>query len=414
MIAEIICVGTEILMGNIINTNAAYLSEQCASLGITMYYQSVVGDNPKRLQQLVADAMKRSDILIFSGGLGPTQDDLTKETVAKAFGLKLVEDATALNRLIQCFQRFQKPMTENNRKQAMVPEGSVVLQNCAGTAPGMIIEGKETTAILLPGPPNELVPMFHDQVFPYLKQRSNATLFSKMVKIVGVGESEVETMILDLIEGQTNPTIATYAKTGETHVRITAFGKTQELAMDLIQPLIDIMNERFTYHIFAYDEDTTLEQAIVLKLKERNTTISTAESCTGGLLAGRIINASGASAVFNEGFITYSNASKVKQLKVNESSINEHGVVSMVVAKEMAQGCRIQTGSSFALSITGIAGPLGGTDEKPVGTVCIACSFQEETVARQFQLSGTREKIREVSVNRALVYLWDIIGGHIN
>lgn len=414
MIVEIICVGTEILMGNIVNTNAAYLSEQCAGLGLTMYYQSVVGDNPQRLEQLVTDAMKRSDILIFSGGLGPTQDDLTKETVAKVFGLPLVEDATALGLLIQSFERFQKPMTENNRKQALVPKGSMVLQNRAGTAPGIIIEGKQATAILLPGPPNELIPMFHEQVAPYLKTRSDATLFSKMIKIVGVGESAVETMILDLIQGQTNPTIATYAKTGEVHVRITAFAKTQELAMEYIQPLIDIMNERFTYHIFAYDEDTTLEQAIILKLKEMNATISTAESCTGGLLAGRIINASGASVVYNEGFITYSNASKVKNLFVNEASIEEYGVVSEVVAKEMAKGCRIQTGSSFALSTTGIAGPNGGTTDKPVGTVCIGCSFEQETVAKQFRLSGTREKIREVAVNRALVYLWDIIGGHIN
>ena len=414
MIAEIICVGTEILMGNIVNTNAAYLSEQCASLGITMYYQCVVGDNPQRLEQLVADAMKRSDVLIFSGGLGPTQDDLTKETVAKAFGLNLVEDATALSRLIQSFERFQKPMTENNRKQAMVPEGSIVLQNKAGTAPGMIIEGEQATAILLPGPPNELIPMFHDQVFPYLKKRSNATLFSKMVKIVGVGESAVETMILDLIQNQTNPTIATYAKTGETHVRITAYAQTNELAMDLIQPILDLMNERFTYHIFAYDEETTLEQAIVLKLKDMNASISTAESCTGGLLAGRIINAPGASSVFNEGYITYSNAAKVKNLGVNEASIHQHGVVSLVVAKEMAEGCRKQTGSSFALSTTGIAGPDGGTENKPVGTICIGCSFEDQTVASQFQLSGSREKIREVSVNRALVYLWDIIGGHVN
>jgi len=414
MIVEIICVGTEILMGNIVNTNAAYLSEQCASLGLTMYYQSVVGDNPQRLEQLVIDAMQRSDILIFSGGLGPTQDDLTKETVAKAFGLSLVEDATALSLLIQSFERFQKPMTINNRKQALVPEGSIVLQNRAGTAPGIIIEGKLATAILLPGPPNELVPMFHEQVVPYLKTRSDATLFSKMIKIVGVGESAVETMILDLIQGQTNPTIATYAKTGEVHVRITAFAKSQELAMEFIQPLIDIMNERFTYHIFAYDEDTTLEQAIVLKLKKMNATISTAESCTGGLLAGRIINASGASAVYNEGYITYSNAAKIKNLFVSEASIKEYGAVSEVVAKEMANGCKLQTNSSFALSTTGIAGPEGGTKDKPVGTICIGCSFEHKTVAKQFQLSGTREKIREVAVNRALVYLWDIIGGHIN
>ena len=374
MTVEIICVGTEILMGNIVNTNAAYLAQQCAGLGLSMYHQTVVGDNPRRLKDAVDIAMKRSDVLIFSGGLGPTQDDLTKETVAEAFHLPMIFDQKAYDLLEQSFQRFQKPMTENNKKQADVPEGSIVLYNCCGTAPGIIIEGTSCTAILLPGPPNELIPMFSEQVYPYLRSKTNHSLFSKMVKIIGVGESAAETMILDLIDGQTNPTIATYAKTGEVHVRITALAQSMEEAMTFITPILTIFQERFGNHIFAYEEEVTLEDALVQELKKQNATISFAESCTGGLLSGRFVNASGASAVYNEGFITYSNEAKIDLLNVSEQTISQYGVVSEEVAREMAVGARKRANSTFGISITGIAGPDGGTIEKPVGTVCIACA----------------------------------------
>ena len=412
MTVEIICVGTEILMGNIVNTNAAYLAQQCASLGLALYHQTVVGDNPMRLKDAIDIAIKRSDILIFSGGLGPTQDDLTKETVANAFHLPMVFDPKAFELLEQSFQRFKKPMTENNKKQANVPKGSIVLYNRCGTAPGIIIEDSSCTAILLPGPPNELIPMFSEQVFPYLRTKTNQSLYSKMVKIIGVGESAVETIILDLIEGQTNPTIATYAKTGEVHVRITALATNIEEAMTFISPIITIFQERFGNHIFAYDEEVTLEDALVLRLKELEATVTFAESCTGGLLSGRFVNASGASAVYQEGFITYSNEAKVDLLKVSEQTIAQYGVVSEEVAKEMAVGSRERANSTFSVSITGIAGPDGGSKEKPVGTVCIACASSSEVIAHRYQFTGTREKIREASVTRALSLLWDLLGGH--
>ena len=412
MTVEIICVGTEILMGNIVNTNAAYLAQQCAGLGLSMYHQTVVGDNPRRLKDAVDIAMKRSDVLIFSGGLGPTQDDLTKETVAEAFHLPMIFDQKAYDLLEQSFQRFQKPMTENNKKQADVPEGSIVLYNCCGTAPGIIIEGTSCTAILLPGPPNELIPMFSEQVYPYLRSKTNHSLFSKMVKIIGVGESAAETMILDLIDGQTNPTIATYAKTGEVHVRITALAQSMEEAMTFITPILTIFQERFGNHIFAYEEEVTLEDALVQELKKQNATISFAESCTGGLLSGRFVNASGASAVYNEGFITYSNEAKIDLLNVSEQTISQYGVVSEEVAREMAVGARKRANSTFGISITGIAGPDGGTIEKPVGTVCIACASPNEVVTHQYHFTGTRDKIRDASVTRALSLLWDTLGGY--
>lgn len=412
MTVEIICVGTEILMGNIVNTNATFLAQQCASLGLSMYHQTVVGDNPLRLKEVVDIAIKRSDILIFSGGLGPTQDDLTKETVAQAFGLPLVFDQKAFNLLEQSFQRFQKPMTENNKKQADVPEGSIVLYNHCGTAPGIIIEAQKNTAILLPGPPNELIPMFSEQVYPYLRKKSSNSLFSKMVKIIGVGESTVETMILDLIDGQTNPTIATYAKTGEVHVRITAFAESMEEAMTFISPVLTIFQNRFKHHIFAYEEETSLEDALVSRLKEQSATVAFAESCTGGLLSGRFVNAPGASAVYREGYITYSNESKINLLNVSESTIFQYGVVSVEVAKEMALGVQKKANSLYSIAITGIAGPDGGSMDKPVGTVCIACAHPSGVVAQTFQFTGTREKIRESSVTRGLAFLWEILGGH--
>lgn len=412
MTVEIICVGTEILMGNIVNTNAAYLAQQCASLGLQLFHQTVVGDNPQRLKDAIEIAKNRSDILIFSGGLGPTQDDLTKETVAEAFQLPMVFDQQAFDLLEQAFQKFQKPMTENNKKQADVPMGSLVLYNRCGTAPGIIIDGDHCTAILLPGPPNELIPMFSEQVYPYLRKKTNHSLFSKMVKIIGVGESAVETMILDLIENQTNPTIATYAKTGEVHVRITALAESVEEALTIISPILNIFQERFGNHIFAYDEDVSLEDALVYRLKEQGATVSFAESCTGGLLSGRFVNASGASAVYNEGFITYSNDSKVDLLNVSNQTIAQYGVVSKEVATQMAQGAKERAKSTFSVAITGIAGPDGGSVDKPVGTVCIACATPTEVIAHQYQFTGTRDKIREASVTRALSLLWDNLGGY--
>ncbi len=409
MTVELICVGTELLLGNIVNTNAAYMSEKCALLGLSMYYQSVVGDNAVRLKALLETAKSRSDIIILCGGLGPTQDDLTKETAAASMGLSLVEDQRAREELVRHLQRLRRPITENNWKQALVPEGSIVLYNANGTAPGLIIEGEKNTLILLPGPPNELIPMFENQVYPYLHSRQPEVIYSKMLKLCGIGESMAETEILDLIEKQENPTIATYAKTGEVHLRLTARAATEEAALALIKPLEEELQRRFGTKIYTDREDVTLEEAVASLLKEHHLTVTTAESCTGGLLAGRLVNVPGISEQFKEGYITYSNEAKEKLLSVSHETLAAHGAVSEETALEMAKGCQKAAGADIGIGITGIAGPDGGTPEKPVGLVYIGCCCKEHSYVKRFCFTGNRSKVRESSVANALTLLREAV-----
>ena len=321
MTVELISVGTEILLGNIVNTNAAYLAERIAVLGLSCYHQSAVGDNEERLEEALKLALSRSDIVILSGGLGPTKDDLTKEVTAKVFGKKLVEDPHTKERIQAYFDRIQSKngITGNNWKQALIPEGAAVVDNHNGTAPGLILEGEHgKTAILLPGPPNEIKPMFERDIAPYLNRLQPEGIYSKMVKVCSIGESRAETMVSDIMDAQTNPTLAPYAKTGEVHFRVTAKAKDEKTAEALIEPMIKELYQRFGDKIYTIEEDVTLEEAVVELLKEKNMTVTTAESCTGGLLAGRIMNVAGASAVYNEGYITYSNDAKEKLLGVSE------------------------------------------------------------------------------------------------
>lgn len=405
MTVELICVGTELLLGNIVNTNAAYLAEQCALLGLSMYYQSVVGDNPERLFELCEMANKRSDIVILCGGLGPTMDDLTKETAAKVLGRALVLDQRAKEEIRVFFERLHREITDNNWKQAMVPEGSMVLYNANGTAPGIIMEGEGTTMILLPGPPNELIPMFEEQVYPYLHKRNPEFICSKMLKICGVGESMAETRILDLIEKQDNPTIAPYAKTGEVHLRITAKAASRKEAFAMLAPLEKELYRRFGDGIFTDEESETLEGAIAKLLVERGLTVSTAESCTGGLLSGRLVNVPGISRQFQEGYITYSNEAKEKLLGVSHETLETFGAVSPETAREMAEGCCRRAKTDIGVGITGIAGPEGGTPEKPVGLVYIGCCCKGKTYVEKFQFHGNRSKVRESAVANALTLL---------
>ena len=320
MIVELISVGTEILLGNIVNTNAAYLSEKCAQLGLSLYYQTVVGDNPDRLEETLRLALNRSDVVILGGGLGPTQDDLTKEVTAKVFGKNLVENAHS-RELIQRFfdTRGIGEITENNWKQALIPEGAIVVDNDNGTAPGLIMEEGEKIVILLPGPPGEMKPMFEKDIFPYLNKKQPEIIASEMIKICGMGESKVETMIADLIENQTNPTIATYAKIGEVHLRLTPKAADEAVAKKLMKPVIRELKVRFGGHIYTTDEMMTLEESVVQLLKEQELTLTTVESCTGGLFTGRLVNVQGASEVLKQGFITYSNKAKRKLLDVSKS-----------------------------------------------------------------------------------------------
>lgn len=403
MTVEVISVGTELLLGNIVNTNTQYLAEKCAGLGLTMYYQSVVGDNEERMTASFRQAFERSDVVILTGGLGPTEDDLTKEVCAKVLGLPLVLHERSRQRIADYFVRTsRKNITENNWKQAMIPEGAIVLDNDNGTAPGLIVEADNLSVILLPGPPNELKPLFEGKVVPYLKKRSPFTICSAMVKLIGVGESRAETMIKDMIDGQTNPTIATYAKTGECDIRVTARAANEAEAMELINPAVEELFKRFGDNIYTTHEEETLEQTVVRLLKEKGLTVTTAESCTGGLVAARLINVSGASDVIKSGFITYCDETKHSILGVPTELLESYSAVSEQVAEAMALGGAKAAGADACLSVTGIAGPDGGTEEKPVGLVYVGCHLGEKTVVREFRMRGNREKIREQAVVQAL------------
>lgn len=402
MVVELISVGTEILLGNIVNTNAAYLAEQCAGLGLSCYYQSVVGDNAERLTGVLRQALERSDIVILGGGLGPTQDDLTKEVAAKVLELNLVEDAHSKERIREYLESRGLTVTENNWKQALAPEGAIVVDNENGTAPGLILEKNGKRVILLPGPPNELRPMFEKSIYPYLNELQPGVIYSRTVKVCGVGESIAETMIQDLIDGQSNPTIATYAKTGEVHLRVTAKAENEKEARKLVKPVVKELKSRFGNSIYTTDTDVTLEKSIIDLLSANHLTVSTAESCTGGLVSARLINVPGASEVFKAGYISYSNKTKRKLIGVKRSSLEKYGAVSSVVAKEMAKGAALLSKADVTVSVTGIAGPDGGTAEKPVGLVYIACQVCGENVVKEYHFKGDRNKIREASVSAAL------------
>ena len=414
MVGEIISVGTELLLGNIVNTNAAYLAEQCAALGVSCFYQTCVGDNEIRLTETVKTALKRSDVIILTGGLGPTRDDLTKEVVAVAMRRKLVEDAKAKDMLVSYFEKRGIEMTENNLKQALVPNGSFVMYNDNGTAPGLIIESGKKTAILLPGPPGEMRPMFERYVTEYFKKKNPFVISSVTVKLCGIGESKAEEMIADLIAKQENPTIAPYAKTGEVHLRVTAGAESEKDAMNLIRPVVKNLKSIFGDKVYTTEEQVTLEDAVVRLLSENSLTLCTAESCTGGLVSARLVNVSGASDVFKCGHVTYSNKAKRRMLGVKKSTLDEHTAVSAEVAGEMAKGARKSCKADVAVSVTGLAGPGGGTEQIPVGTVYIGCDVKGKVTVREYHFSGNRSKIRENAAAAALTLVRDGILSYMN
>lgn len=405
MIVELISVGTELLLGNIVNTNAAYLSEKCAGLGLACYFQSVVGDNEERLSMVLKSAMERSDIVILSGGLGPTEDDLTKETAAKVCGRRLCTDENSKKRIHEYFADKGMEPTENNWKQAEVPEGAIVLDNDNGTAPGIIIEDERAKVILLPGPPGELIPMFEEKVEPYLNGLTTGVIASQTVKICGVGESRAETMVKDLIDSQDNPTIATYAKSGEVHIRVTAYAESGKEARKLIKPVVKELKSRFGYDIYTTEEETTLEKAVVELLAANKLSLVCAESCTGGMLSARLINVPGVSDVYKGGFVTYSNKAKRKSLGVKKTTLQKHGAVSKQTAEEMVKGAAFMTKADVTVAVTGIAGPDGGTEEKPVGLVYIACNVKGNVTVKEYRFKGNRDRVRESAVSAALVLL---------
>ncbi len=410
--AEILCVGTELLLGEVINTNAAYISRELAKLGISVYHTAVVGDNPTRLSDAVKGALKNADLLVLSGGLGPTYDDLTKETVADALGLPMVRDEKILREIEDFFAGIGIKMPENNAKQADIPLGAIALKNRTGTAPGVFVEKDEKVVVLLPGPPFELIPMFEEFVYPRLREMSDKVLISHNIHIMGMGESEVETYLIDLMQNSTNPTLAPYAKEGEMRLRVGALVNDEAEGERMCAEMIEkVKNTPVGEHIYAIDAEL-IEKFTVDLLKEKGLTLSCAESCTGGYFGKRITDISGASAVFRGGFITYTNEAKVELLGVKPETLEKYTAVSPETAEEMARGVRERLKTDIAISITGEAGPNPDpTTNQGVGTVFIGISTAEKTFAVKLNVARQRDReyIRRVASSRAMKEIIKII-----
>ena len=394
MKAEIITVGTEILLGDILNTNCRYLSRELAAMGIEIYYQITVGDNEERLLKTLEESLNRSDIVICTGGLGPTEDDITKEVCAKYFGYKLELHKPSLDAMIERFKHMNRVPTKNNEKQAYFPKEAYILKNDNGTAPGCIMEKEGKMIVVLPGPPKEMESMFENYVKPYLSKLTDDVIESEVLRIIGVGESKVENDILDIIDSQTNPTIATYAKGYECTLRITAKAKSVEEAKELIKPMSDEMKRRFGQSLYATGE-TSIEEVVAKMLVENNLKIAVAESCTGGMVSASLINYPGISSVFMEGCVTYSNEAKMKSLGVKKETLDVYGAVSDNCAKEMASGVAARYNTNVGIVTTGVAGPGGGTDEKPVGLVYFGIYINGKVITKKYVFNGDRQGIRE-------------------
>ena len=399
MNCEILAVGTELLMGEIVNTDAQMIARGLNEHGFNVYWQTVVGDNPARLREALETAKSRADILITTGGLGPTADDLTKETVAEVFGRPLQMDEAQLARLKE---RMGPKMTPNNEKQAMLPQGCTVLVNDWGTAPGCAFEVEGCHVIMLPGPPRECTPMFRERALPYLETLCGGVIGSRYVKIFGQGESSVEYLTRPLADSLEQVTMAPYAKEGECELRITARAETKQAALALCDPVVEQVRELLGDKVYGVDV-SSLEEVVVEGLKARKMTIACAESCTGGLIAKRITDISGASEVFGYGCVTYWNEAKMGLLGVNPETIERYTEVSAQCALEMARGVRKLSGASIGISTTGYAGPTGGTEEHPVGTVFIGLSWEggETVFCPERRYMRTREQVRRQAASHA-------------
>lgn len=405
MKSAILSVGTELLFGQITNTNSVFLSQQLNDLGIDVMYHYTVGDNPKRLAEMIRQAFTDCDLIVTTGGLGPTQDDLTKEIAAEVLHDELVLREDILKELEDYFKRNNRVMTENNKKQAYLPKRAVVFDNDAGTAPGFALEENGKTIICMPGPPREMTRMFERRVKPYLEAKSGSVIYYKMLRTFGIGESMLETELLEWIDGQTDPTLATYAKEGEACLRITSKRKTLKEAKVAVDAMIEKVNAKVGQYVYSYD-DEELYQVVGRKLIEQNISLSSAESCTGGLFAQTMTEVPGISAVFDRGFITYSNKAKMEELGVKAETLEQHGAVSEETAIEMAEGLKKVTGSRLCISVTGIAGPDGGTEEKPVGLVYICAILDGRRVSKEFRI---RNISRKWNRNYTVLCMLDII-----
>ena len=409
--AELIAVGTELLLGNIANTDAQMLSQGLSALGINVYYHTVVGDNPQRLRAAVELARTRADIIITTGGLGPTCDDLTKNVLAECFGKPLVFHEPSARRIEAYFQRLHagRPMTENNYQQAMLPEGCTVLDNDWGTAPGVAFEAGGVRVIMLPGPPRECKAMFTHRVVPYLKSLADGVIVSRTLKLFGIGESSMEAQLRDEMNAMTNPTLAPYAKEGECELRITARAEDEQAAHALIDPVEARLREKFGPLIYGADVPS-IEAAVFRLLKEKNLTFGCAESCTGGLIAKRMTDLPGASAVFKGGVVSYTDAVKHNVLGVPQDLLDRYGAVSPQVAQAMAQGARKALGCDLAVSTTGVAGPDNDDRGNPVGLVYVALAGPDFCHVKELSLGASgRAGIR----NRSAHHAFDLVRRHL-
>ena len=399
--AELIAVGTEILLGSIVNTDAQILSEKLAELGIDVLYHTVVGDNPERLRAALELARKRVDVIITTGGLGPTYDDLTKQTICETFGRKNVLHPELEQWLRDLFAARGRTMTENNLQQAYLPENCTVFHNENGTAPGCAFCEGGVHVLMLPGPPHECALMFRTGAEPYLRALSQDVIVSHTLRIYGKGESEVEMLLRERIEKMTNPTVAPYAKPDECMLRVTAKAANREAAEALLRPAVDEILSVVGKWVYGVDVDN-LESVCLDALKRRGATLATAESCTGGLLAKRLTDVPGASAAFRGGVVSYTNGVKAGVLNVPQALLDEHGAVSEPVARAMAEGARAVLGADYALSVTGVAGPDADDRGNPVGLVYIALAAPDGTECRTCRFGRrTREHIRQQAANTA-------------
>lgn len=381
----ILSVGTEILFGQIVNTNTVYLSQQMNMLGFDVMYHYTVGDNPKRIEEMIDLAFQDCDLILTTGGLGPTQDDLTKEVACKALDDTLVMMDDVLEEITKYFKTLGREMTENNKKQAIMPSRATVFHNDAGTAPGFALEKDGKYIICMPGPPREMKRMFQKSVVPFLQSMIDGALYYRQIRFFGIGESMLETQLLDLIDNQTDPTLATYAKEGECSLRIASKRATEEEAEHAVDEMLEMVKERVGHYIYSCD-DEELAQVVADRLMEQGLTLSSAESCTGGMFASTMTDIPGISQCFDRGLVTYSNQAKMEELGVSAGTLEKFGAVSEETALEMVEGLKRVSGSDVCISVTGIAGPGGGSEEKPVGLVYIGFSYGDKKICKKIQM----------------------------
>jgi len=394
--AELISAGTELLLGEIVDTNAVYLSQKLAQIGVDVYYRHTVGDNLRRLVEVLRLAFDRADVVIITGGLGPTQDDITRQAIAEAVGRPLLRSPQAVEKLREFFARRGRVPTDNNLCQAEAPEGAVLLDNLHGTAPGIRLEHEGTVTFALPGPPTELEPMFTTDVMPYLLEMTGQRgerLYTRALLLADIGESNTAEILSDLIADQTDPTIALYASPAQVRVRLATKDADERAAADRLAAAEAPIRELLSEHVFGVDDDT-MESVIGRLLRERRATLALAESCTGGLVASRITDVPGSSDYFLGGVVAYSNDLKQAILGVASEILSTHGAVSSQCAEAMAQGARAAFGADFAVATTGIAGPGGGTEQKPVGLVYVAVADERGVHVEEHNWPGTREQFK--------------------